>query len=142
MGASYLSSAYQKSSSFQPIAEDSVLILVLSCTPFIGIIPSIIQENSINNQWGTEKNQRRAIELLKVKNIYKLTKIASCFISAGLILAGIVVGVLGAHLIFGVLAACYILYSGYEFFGIYCNKRVITKMMSGQIKIENNIAIL
>lgn len=81
----------------QPIAieENTTLKKILSCIPLIGFLPSFIHEKSLKAQIKLSNNVPRMVELLKVKNQYKVMNIVRDFINIALIICGFAFGILG-----------------------------------------------
>jgi hypothetical protein len=91
----------------QPIVieENSGAMKVLSYVPFIGIIPSLIQENSLGKKIINTTEVPRLVELINVKNQYKIANAVRCLLEAVLIIVGIASGILSGPLAFGILAS-------------------------------------
>jgi hypothetical protein len=76
------------------VQEDSTLMKVFSCIPILGMIPSMIQEVSLANKAGLLANRAQLLEVIKVKNQYKVANIIRNVLDIALIVAGIALGII------------------------------------------------
>lgn len=106
------------------IEENSTLMKVLSCIPILGNIPTVIQEQSLGLKIAFTDEVPRLIELIKVKNKYKVASIVRELIEIALIVTGIALGVLSIGL-GTICAAISAFYVGINISRIIENKKVI-----------------
>jgi hypothetical protein len=109
----------------QPIVieEDSTLMKVLSCIPLLGIVPAIMQDKTLGLKIFLTDDVPRLVELIKVKNQYKVMNVVRDVISLALIITGLAFGVLSviSCITLGILAISIVL----NISRFYENKTVI-----------------
>lgn len=78
------------------IEENSTLMKVLSCIPVIGILPFVIQDRSLalKISLASEAEVHRLVELITVKNQYKVIAGVRGLLNIALVVAGLAFGVL------------------------------------------------
>jgi hypothetical protein len=106
------------------IKENSTLMKVLSAIPLLGIIPTYIQENSLGSKIELSADAPRLVQLIEVKNQYKVMNIVRDLLSIALAVAGVAFGVLTAAG-GGVCLGIFALSIGVNVYRITENKTVI-----------------
>jgi hypothetical protein len=76
------------------IEEDSVILRAVACVPIIGTVVSLRIETSLNEKMKIEKNESTVIELLEIKNQYKVANMIR-----NLITIAVVVSLLASRII-------------------------------------------
>ncbi len=71
------------------IKEDSNLLRIICCTPFLGTIASIFIQLSLDEKWSSTKNEPLMIELLHIKNQYKVADVIRNLINVAIMVASI-----------------------------------------------------
>jgi hypothetical protein len=122
------------------IEENSLLTKALSYIPLIGIIPSVIQQNSLANKISSTRESPKLIELINVKNQYKIASTVRILLTAALIIVGIAFGILSGPLAFGMIGSpllsgtiSTILLTGvvgFNIYGIHQNNKFINELRS------------
>lgn len=119
----------------QPITieENSTIMKVLSCIPLLGIIPATIQDRSLALKITLEENASRLVELIKVKNQYKVANIVRNVITIALMVAGIALGLLSVGL-GTVCASLLALAVGFYVYNIHENNKVINILQTTGVR--------
>jgi hypothetical protein len=76
------------------IEENSNWMKAVSCVPILGIIPSMIQETSLVTKIAEERRAPKKIELIQIKNHYKIANATRGVLAAALLVIGIASGIL------------------------------------------------
>ena len=108
------------------IEEHSPLLKAISLIPLIGIIPSFFQEISLAKKIKQSSNVLRVIELINIKNEYKVANVGRNLITAALILNAIGLGIIRASATF--LAFVHIGVAGLHIYLINQNKQVVKEL--------------
>lgn len=117
------------------IEENSAVMKAISCIPLLGLIPSYIQESSLERKITNTLGAPRAIELINVKNQYKAANVIRNLLSAALTIAGIAFGILSGTLVSG--AVSIVIFTGLAGLYIYeikHNNKIITDLQSTGIR--------
>lgn len=120
---------------FIVLEEDSAVMKEISCIPFLGILPSFIQEVSLARQIRNTTNVSRLIALINVKNEYKTANIARNLLTAALIITGIAFGILSHGIIFGTVTTLLLAsIARLEYEKINRNKAMISELQNAGIR--------
>jgi hypothetical protein len=134
-----------ESTFLEPLAEDSVGWKILSYIPFFGALPSAIQQASLVCKIEKETEIQRIVELIEVKNSYKLGDAVRSLLNAVFCVVAVASGILGAGL-YGfhflgpsLLVGYFLLYAGVQAYGISHNSKIIKDLSSVGIKLGMQI---
>lgn len=115
------------------IEENSLLMKVISYIPLIGIIPAFIQEVSLANKiFNTSATEvPRVIELINIKNQYKIASAVRNLLTAALIVAGTAFGILGGALVSSAVPTVTLIgLAGLHIYKMSQNNKLITELQS------------
>lgn len=110
------------------IPEADPTVLKLSYIPLIGTISSGFQEVSLAKRFTQTADAPRAIEVIKVKNRYKVASAVRNLVTAALLVAGMALGILGEAFAFGAILAIGL--AGIHIYRINKNIKVIKELQS------------
>lgn len=125
------------------IEEDSTLLKAISCIPVVWPLFSFIQENSLAEQITRTGDPSRLIELINVKNQYKILRVATSLFITALLVSGIAPGIIG-FVAFGlsapivsasptwlyIVTALYIGAVGVEIYRINHNNQIVNELQT------------
>jgi|GEM_PF-1855223 len=77
------------------IEENSAITKAICCIPLLGIIVSHNQDVSLTKKIDDEPKVFRIIELINIKNQYKVANAVRSLFTAALIISGIALGIIG-----------------------------------------------
>lgn len=113
------------------IEENSTLLKAISCIPLIGIATSLFQEISLAHKITQVADAPRLIELINVKNQYKVANVVRNLFTAALIVAGIALGIIGGTFAFGaVLTLAHVGMAGLNIYRIHKNSQVVSELQT------------
>lgn len=136
----------------QPIVieENSLLMKALSYVPLIGFISSLIQERSLANKIFITAEAPRLVELINVKNQYKIANAVRNLLTAALIVAGIAFGIFSGPLAFGIIGSPLLSgtistilltgVAGLNVYKIHQNNAVINELQSTGVRLGMIVA--
>ena len=113
------------------IAIESPYLKTLCCAPVLGFIPYVIAELSLTKQINAEKDLKKAIQLIELKNEYKI-----CFVLNNLFTLAIAISAIASPIIIAIPLT----FAALTIKGIVHNNTVIDKY-TNPIK-KSNIAAL
>ena len=113
------------------IAIESPYLKTLCCAPVLGLIPYVIAELSLTKQIKAEKDLKKAIQLIELKNEYKI-----CFVLSNILATAMAISTLASPIILAVPLT----FAALTIKGIIQNYQVIDKY-TNPIK-KSNIASL
>lgn len=113
------------------IKEDSILLKAISCIPVVGVVFSLFQETSIADKITQTSDPTRAIELINLKNQYKIANVVRNLFTAALIATGIALGILSGSFAFGaVLISAHVGMAGINICQIHQNNQVVNELQT------------
>src|SRR6185312_7006614 len=112
----------------EPICpEDSSFRKGISYIPFVGLICGWFQELSLAEQISQPQPREKMIELLSVKNDYKLAQVANCLISIAILIAGVALSFfLFSEVTSGI--GFMVVYGGMSLYGLNRNSESIERL--------------
>jgi hypothetical protein len=108
------------------IPENSTFWKTTTCLPFFGFVPYLIQQASLDARMERERDPARAIELIEIKNQYKIAFLIYSLLSTALNIVVVATGLLSGGIICPVL--CSVGMAAWLIFQIKKNNSIIDEI--------------
>ena len=119
------------SASHIAIEENSTFLKAISCIPMIGIFPSMFQEISLADKINRTADVPRLVELINIKNQYKIANAVRNLLTAALTVTGIALNLFsGFFALAAVLTCLHIGLAAIHIYRVNQNNKVVNELQT------------